>query len=300
MIIQCVLPHRILFEIMLIRVKIQKDKVIKIKVERSDHIEDVKAKVQAKEDVPPEQRYFIYTGNLLKDGHTLSEYNVQSGCTLLMVCDHMRINVRVNRLGETFPLVVSPSELVEDVKYHIKVRMGFPAHQQGLMCPPYVLEDGQDLSDYDIKENDTIQLMPTLLWMQIYVEMYEDTCIALEVETSYSIADVKTQICSKKGIPPAEQRLFFAGKALEDGYTLSDYKVDRRSTLYVFPSHNMVIFVKTVTGEAIPLDVMPSDTIQSVKANLSYNSLPELFLARSSLFFTGKQLEDEGTLSCRL
>ena len=282
---------------MRIRVKIQKDKVITIQVESSDHIEDVQAKVQAKEDIPPEQRYFIYAGNLLEDGHNLSEYNVQSGCTLFMVCGHMRINVRVNRSGETFPLVVSSCELVEDVKYHIKVRMGFPADQQGLVCPPYVLEDGHDLSDYDIKENDTIQLMPALLWMQIYVKMDKDTYISLKVETFYSIADVKTQICSKRGVPPAEQCLFFAGKALEDGYTLSDYKVDWGFTLYVFPPHVMVIFVKTVTGEAIPLDVTPSDTIQSVKTKLHYNHLPRLFLARGSLFFSGKQLEDEGTLS---
>ena len=282
---------------MWIRVKIRKDKVIKIKVERSDHIQDVQAKLQAKDDIPPGQRYFIYAGNLLEDGRTLSEYNVQSRCTLFMVCDHMRINVRVNRSGETFPLVVSSCELVEDVKYHIKGRKGFPEDQQGLVCPPYVLEDGQDLSDYDIKVNDTIQLMPTLLRMQIYVKMCKDTTIPLVVENSCSIADLKTHICSKKGIPPAAQCLFFAGKALEDGYTLSDYKVDRKSTLYVFPPHIMVIFVKTVTGEAIPLDVMPSDTIQSVKAKLRHNSLPRPFLARSSLFFSGKQLENEGTLS---
>ena len=282
---------------MWIHVKIQKDKVIRIGVERSDHIEDVKAKVQAKEDIPPEQRYFIYAGNLLEDGHTLSEYNVQSGCTLLMVCDHMRINVRVNRSGETFPLVVSSCELVEDVKYHIKVRMGFPADQQGLVCPPYVLEDGQDLSDYDIKENDTIKLMPTLLCMKINVKTEKGMTIPLEVETSCSIADVKTQYSSREGIPPAELRLFFAGRALEDGYALSDYKVDRGSTLYVYPPHTVVIFLKTVRAEAIPLGVMPSDTIQSVKDKLQYNSLPRLFLARSSLFFIGKQLEDEGTLS---
>ena len=110
-------------------VKIRKDNVINIKVEHSDHIEDVKAKVQAKEDVPPEQRYFIYAGNLLEGGHNLSECNVQSGCTLLIVRDHMRINVRVNRSGETFPLVVSSCELVEDVKYHIKVK-------EGLSCRP--------------------------------------------------------------------------------------------------------------------------------------------------------------------
>ena len=277
--------------------KIQKGKVIKIKVEPSDHIEDVKAKVQAKEDIPPEQRHFIYAGNLLEDGHTLSEYNVKSGCTLLMVCDHIQINVSVYKSGETFPLVVSSWELIEDVKYHIKVKKGFPADQQGLVCPPYVLEDGQELSDYDIKERYTIQLMPTLLRMQIYVKMDKYTTIPLELETSCSIADVKAQICFKGGISLVKQRLFFAGKALKDGYTLSDYKVDRGSTLYVFPPHVMVIFVKTVTGEAIPLDVMPSDTIQSVKAKLQYNSLARPYLAQGSLFFSGKQLEDEGTLS---
>ena len=277
--------------------KIRRGKVIKIQVEPSDHIEDVKAKVQAKEDIPPEQWYFSYAGNLLEDGHTLSEYNVQGGCTLFMLCGHMRINVRVNRSGEMFPLVVSSCELVRRVKYHIQVKKGIPADQQGLVCPPYVLEDGHDLSDYDIKENDTIQLMPTLFRMHIYVKMEKGMAIRLEVETSCSIADVKAQICFKEGIPPAKQCLFFAGKTLEDGYTLSDYKVDRGSTLYVLPPHVMVIFVKTVTGEAIPLGVMPSDTIQSVKDKLQYNSLARQFLARSSLFYIGKQLEDEGTLS---
>ena len=278
---------------MWIHVKIRKDKFIKIKVKLSNHIEDVKAKVQAKEDIPPEQKFFIYAGNLLEDGRTLSEYNVQRGCTVLMVCDHMQINVRANRSGETFPLEVSSCELVEDVKYNIQVKKGIPADQQGLVCPPFVLEDGLNLFEYHIKEHDTIELMPSLLCMPIYVKMREGMAIPLEVENCYSIADVKTQICSKGGIPPAEQCLFFAGKALEDGYTLSDYKVDRKSTLYVFPSHAMVIFVKTFSGEVIPLEVEPSDTIQRVRYKLcgaSSTTLP-------CLSFLGKQLEDGCTLS---
>ena len=284
---------------MWIYVKTQKYKIVRINVEPSDGIKDVKAKVQAKEAVLPKQKYFIYAGNLLEDGHTLSEYNVQSGCTLLMVCDHMRINVRVNRSGETLPLVVSSSELVEDVKYHIQIKKGIPADQQGLVCPPYVLEDGQDLSDYDIKENDTIQLMPTLLCLQIYVKMEKGMTISLEVETYYSIEDVKALIHQQtEGIPPAKQCLFFAGKALEDGCTLSDYKVESGSTLYVFPSHAMVIFVMISSGETIPLEVMPSDTIQAVKEKLQYNNWSKTFpTAPQCLRFSGKMLEEGRTLS---
>ena len=62
---------------MWISVKIQKGKIITLEMEPSDRIEGVKAKVQAKGDIPPEQKYFIYARNRLEDGHTLSEYNVQ-------------------------------------------------------------------------------------------------------------------------------------------------------------------------------------------------------------------------------
>ncbi|XP_040248345.1 polyubiquitin 11-like [Aegilops tauschii subsp. strangulata] len=131
--------------------------------------------------------------------------------------------------------------------------------------------------------------------MQIFVNILHGKTITLKVTGSDTIYDVKAKIQAKEDIPACHQRLKYENELLVGRCTLEHYNMEESSTLTLdLVTHGMHIFVRTLTGKIMTIEVERKDSIYSVNAKVfDETGIPP---SRKRLVFAGHGLEDVRTL----
>ena len=147
-------------------------KLITLDVKGSDCIYSIKSAIHVKENIPLEQLYLSFTGIPLMDGCTLSDYNIVQGSKLLWLrasaddmepcCSErgnepMQIYVKTLTSGK-IKLDVHPNTTIGYVKVLLAEKAGTHPDQQRLTFSGEHLEECYTLSDYNIRNESTLNL----------------------------------------------------------------------------------------------------------------------------------------------
>ena len=230
-------------------------------------------------------------GNALQDSVSLST----CGSTDVVKLDLVTmLEVRLNR-GEGYEadivLLMELDKTVGDLKAKLFEQYHLPVSTQTIKRSWATIEDHIPLSSLQVDGAHYIELQLEVRF-SLSLEVFTGVSFQLQVAGNEQVDRLYAEVNRQARVPYHRQEIVYGDRVLEMGTRISDYNVPDQATLLVnLRNYQVMVFLKTLTGQTIMLTVTPRDTVAQVKAMIEQQEgIP---IAKQRLIFVGNQLHDD-------
>ena len=197
--------------------------------------------------------------------------------------------------GKSISVTVGGSEPVKLIKYKIQAKLSLPANHQRLVYEGVELEDERRLEEYHIVQKGVLYLYlhhNTGEDINVHVRMPSGEVIPVLVGRQHIVQAVKSKLEAKVRYPLEQQQLLYLGRPLKNNMSLRQYGIQDRSELRLVVM--VSITVKTLTGQAFPLEVATNESVREVKVKIA--KIAKISPEQQRLLNAGRLMNDNGSL----
>ena len=256
-------------------VKVLSGRMMCVRVGEQRLVESVKNQILSKLHMPTDSKGWLYhtmsgAGELaaMENDKTISQCGIKSGAILYF---SMVISVQLKMItcGSKVILNIRTNDSIQEVKQKIHLSLGIPPEEQRLIFHGKIVEDNGAVQDYGIKNNDELYLIRRICQYDLLIS---NSCtghdLTVKVEPISTVMDVKVAIAESEQIPIHQQELIFHNKLLDDSKTIKNYGIGKgcKVTLDVHQCMSGQIFIRTLVGKIITVDIGVNDTVAKVKS----------------------------------
>lgn len=253
-------------------VKTPDGKTIPVTIKPSDNIESIKEKIAEEVEIEVLDQVLTFNSKDLPNIESADAMGLKDGSIVDLQQNTITVQVKTPD-GKTIPVKMKPADDMLSIKENIASEAGVEVTDQVLTFGGKELTDPASADAMGLNDGSIVDLQPTTITVQ--VKTTDGKSIPVNIKPADNIKSIKEKIAEEVEVEIPQQILTFGGKVLTNPESAGAVGLKDGSIIDLLPNY-FTIQAKTSDGKTIPVQIKPSDNIESIKEKIAEEASVEV------------------------